>query len=224
MPTPKSGYKLKSGEKVPGVTTIIGRFKESGPLIAWAFSKGKEGVDNLYEITSKAADIGSAAHRMVEMHLDGHSLIEIEANASKVLDNPDKLAKAVGSFQSYLNWERNFKVNIIAKEVYMVSEVHKFGGTPDAIGEINGKLCLLDWKTSNGLYADYLVQVATYEQLWNENNPSRLLTGGLHLLRFSKEHGDFTHKYFPNLDKAWRQFLLFREAYEIDKELKARVK
>ena len=38
--------------------------------------------------------------------------------------------------------------------------------------------------------------------------------------RFAKEHGDFAHHYFPNLDDAWRQFVLFREAYDIDRELK----
>ena len=41
MARPKGGYRLKSGESVPGVTTIIGRFKDSGGLLWWAFEQGK---------------------------------------------------------------------------------------------------------------------------------------------------------------------------------------
>jgi hypothetical protein len=81
---------------------------------------------------------------------------------------------------------------------------------------------LLDWKTSNAIYRDYLVQVAAYKWLWEEVHPDQPLTGGFHICRFAKEHGDFSHHYYPNLDEAWEQFLLFRRAYEIDKQLKKR--
>lgn len=83
------------------------------------------------------------------------------------------------------------------------------------------KIILLDWKTSNGIFPDHLVQLAAYKQLWNENNPDRLITE-MHLLRFAKEHADFHHHRYANLDDAWRQFEIFREAYEIDKQLKKR--
>lgn len=33
MPHPKGGYFLSGSERVPGVTTILSRFKESGGLI-----------------------------------------------------------------------------------------------------------------------------------------------------------------------------------------------
>ena len=36
MPSPKSGYYNAKGERVPGTTTIISRFKDSGALIHWA--------------------------------------------------------------------------------------------------------------------------------------------------------------------------------------------
>jgi len=107
-------------------------------------------------------------------------------------------------------------------EITLVSEAHRFGGTPDAIGYLDGKLCLLDWKTSNAVYSDYLIQLAAYKVLWEENRPQYPLEGGFHLLRFAKEHGDFSHHFYPNLDEAWRQFVLLREAYDIDKQLKKR--
>jgi len=104
----------------------------------------------------------------------------------------------------------------------LVSELYKFGGCPDAIGKIDGKLTLVDWKTSNSVYPDMLIQLAAYKQLWEENFPDRPLYG-FHLCRFSKEHGDFAHHYYSELNDAWEQFKLFRQAYDLDKLLKKRV-
>jgi hypothetical protein len=75
-------------------------------------------------------------------------------------------------------------------------------------------LVLLDYKTSNGVYSDMLIQLAAYKNLWEENRPDLPITGGCHLLRFAKERGDFAHHYFQELDDEWEQFLLFRQAYD----------
>lgn len=217
MPTPKSGYFLKDGTKVPGTTTVIGRFKDSGGLMFWAFQQGKAGKAKLYDDAEKAADIGTAAHAMVEAHIKGQTF----DRAAYPLP-AEGWSKAESSFNAYLAWESMTKLKVIEQEMQLVSEQYKFGGTPDAIGLIGNELCLLDWKTSNSVYQDYLIQLAAYRQLWEENHPDRPLTGGFHLLRFAKEHADFAHHYFANLDEAWRQFVLFREAYDIDKILKKR--
>lgn len=222
MPTPKDGYRLADGTRVPGTTTIIGRFKDSGGLLQWAFQQGKAGKRHLYEEAEKAADIGTCAHGLVELHINGRSLDDMIDYAQTTLPTSEMRDKAWSAFRAYEAWASNFKVKIIAQETQLVSEKHKYGGTPDAIGLIGNQLALLDWKTSNSVYSDYLVQLAAYRQLWEENYPEQPITGGFHLLRFAKTHGDFAHHYFPNLDNAWRQFLLFREAYDIDKELKSR--
>ena len=81
-----------------------------------------------------------------------------------------------------------------------------------------------DWKTANGVYPDNVIQLAAYKQLWDENYPDQPITGGFHLCRFAKEHADFSHHYWSELDDAWEQFKLFLSAYEIDKRIKKRVK
>jgi len=220
MPTPKQGYYLKDGSRVPGTTTIIQRFKESGGLMQWAFKQGQSGALRLYDEAEKAAEIGTVAHSMVEAFINGKSAAEIMQIARTL--PPEAEPKAASAFNAYKTWQANFQVEIVSQEIQLVSEKYRYGGTPDAVGMIGNQLVLLDWKTSNGIYTDYLVQLAAYQNLWQENFPERPLTGGFHLLRFAKEHGDFGHHYFANLDNAWRQFLLFREAYEIDKELKKR--
>ena len=80
----------------------------------------------------------------------------------------------------------------------------------------------MDIKTSNGVYRDNLLQVAAYGYLWAANNPPDQITGGYHILRFSKENGDFSHHFYPDLSEAWEMFVLLRKAYDIDLRLKKR--
>jgi hypothetical protein len=76
MPTPLKGYRNSKGEKVPGTTTIIGRFKESGGLIQWAYNRGKDGLE-LYESRDKAAELGTIVHSMVEAYIRGEDPMEV---------------------------------------------------------------------------------------------------------------------------------------------------
>jgi hypothetical protein len=218
MATPKAGYFLKDGSRVPGTTTVLGRFKDSGALLKWAWNEGREGRD-LYENRDKAANIGTAAHSMVEASING---LDPELCADLLALDDEGRRKARGSFGAYQSWASMTKLEIVAQEMQLVSETYRFGGTPDAIGRVNGALVLVDWKTSNGVYSDYLLQLAAYRALWEENHPDQPITGGFHLCRFAKEHGDFAHHFFPELDNAWEMFRHLRAAYEFDKELKKR--
>lgn len=219
MPTPKKGYFTKDGKKVPGTTTIINRFKESGGLIQWAYNRGKEGLE-LYESRDKAAELGTIVHDMVEFYVrreDPHTVI-----AGISLTEGDK-NQVLSAFSAFEEWFESNKFEIIAQEIQLVSEVHLYGGTPDAIAKDGkGRLVLLDWKTSNGVYQDYLYQLGAYRILWNENKQDNPLTGGSHLCRFAKENGDFAHHFYPNIDEAENGFLFMRRLYDIDKALKAR--
>jgi len=212
MPTPKQGYYLNS-ERLPSVTTIIGRFKDSGALIKWAYNQGKAGVD-LYEKRDEACDIGTLVHAMVEadIHKQPHPAV------------PEQFADRVRlAYAAWQGWWDQSKLTIFSTEDQLVSKRYRYGGTPDAIGrDTAGRVTLLDWKTSNGIYPDYLIQLAAYEHLWNENHPRKKITGGAHLLRFSKEDGSFHHHWWPDLAEGWQQFLLFRKAYDLDKILKKR--
>jgi len=220
MPHPKGGYKNANGKRVPGVTTIIGRFKDSGGLMHWAFEQGKAAergeIASLYDKRDEAANAGTLAHSLVEAHINDEPL--------PALPDDEIGSQAQQGFQNYIYWAENNRIKILRQEMEMVSEKYQFGGCPDAMGiDSRERLCLLDWKTSNGVYQDYLIQITAYRQLWEETNPDQPIVGGYHLLRFSKEHADFAHHYWSELDEAWEQFKLFRQAYELDKKLKKRV-
>jgi hypothetical protein len=216
MATPKLGYFTKSGEKVPGTTTVIGRFKESGGLVHWAWKLGMEGK-NYREVRDDAANSGTIAHDMVEAFIRQKDYVRPPNVADDVFE------RAQVSFGAFEKWAQQTHLKPVDTECGLVSETYKYGGTLDAM-LVDGKLALGDWKTSNALYQDYLLQLAAYKNLWEENYPDRPVTGGLHLIRFDKEYGDFTHRWFPELDDAWRQFKLFRQAYDLDIKLKQRIR
>lgn len=218
MGRPYKGYEI-DGEKVPGVTTVLSRFKESGALMYWAWKQGTEGKD-FRETKQAAADAGTLAHDMVEADLYGASF-EI-GGASK-----EAYEKAIGAFKAYQEWKRQTALQVVESEVSLVSRVHGFGGTLDAL-LVQGALSLGDWKTSNSIYADYLLQLAAYQILWEEAHPEQPVVGGFHLLRFSKQADpsdpiSFSHHYWSQLDVAKEQFLHLLAAYKLDKRIKALV-
>lgn len=209
---PTQPYLNAAGKRVPSVTTIISRFKESGGLVHWAWQLGRDGLDYRTE-REKAADAGTAAHAMVEADIRG-DFFDPTPYADDVLE-PARMA-----FGAYKEWCDQTRLKPVATEVPLVSERHQFGGCLDAM-LVNGKLALGDWKTSNAVYADYLIQLAAYAMLWEEAHPDQPIEGGFHLLRFSKG-GDFSHHFYPKLDEAKRAFLLMRELYDISAALKKR--
>lgn len=214
MPTQRKGYFLADGSRVPSVTTVIGRFKEAGGLIHWAWSLGKEGKD-YREARDQAADAGTMAHAAVDAWIRSRPF---------AFEGPAQVcANAKIAYGAFLEWANQTQLQVTESELPLVSEKHKFGGTFDAILIRNGR-AVGDWKSSNAIYGEYLIQVAAYGRLWEENFPDQPITSGYHLLRFDKTYGDFHHHFWGDLSRAWDAFLHLRELYEIDKELKARVK
>lgn len=212
MPTPKAGYYLKDGTRVPGVTTVISPYGDSGGLVHWAWALGMQGKDYREE-RDNAADAGTMAHGAVEAWVH---------NQTFEFTGPDDVCKkARSSFGAFLEWAQQSQLKVTHTEVGLVSEKYKFGGTLDAI-LVSNRRAMGDWKTSGRVYPKNLIQLAAYGKLWEEHNPNEPIEGGFHLLRFDKEFGDFHQHWWGDLGRAWDAFLHLRELYEIDKELKKR--
>lgn len=231
MPSPKQGYFI-GNERVPSVTTILGRFKDSGALIKWAHRKGLAGEPLYGEGSSSklACDVGTAAHDMVECYIRGRQFQEHEY--------PEDIVKrAKVPYGAFLRWARQCRLKPEKTEIELVSVVHRYGGCLDsvtmredaetedgqiAVTVVEGQRRLLDWKTSNAVYSDYILQLAAYGLLWDENFPNDPIQG-YDLVRFAKEQGDFAHHSFEDLSLEREQFLLYRQAYENDLTIRKRV-
>jgi hypothetical protein len=215
MARPKDGYFIDK-QRVPGVTTIISRFKESGALIHWAWQQGKDGKD-FRETRDAAADAGTLAHDMVEADYFG---VELDLSSYK----PDTVTAARGAFAAYLEWKAQTKLEVCESEVSLLSKVHQFGGTLDCL-LIQNKRCLADVKTSGAVYSDHLLQLAAYAILWTENFPDQPIDGGYYILRFGRQdHPNdpvrFAVHYYSDLGPSKELFLAYRAAYDLDKRLR----
>ena len=244
MPTPKAGYFLADGSRVPGVTTVLDAAKESGGLMHWAWNIAHGGLLEARALLRQAKDgepgVNDKIAKFLSRPLDdwsyrvkrdkaadagtmAHAAVDawIHGENFAFEGDPDVCSKAKVAFGAFLEWADQTQLKVTHTEMPLVSEKHKFGGTFDAI-MVRGKRSMGDWKTSNATYPEYMMQVAAYGQLWMENRPDEPIEGGYHLLRFDKEQGDFHHHWWGNLDTAWEAFLLLRRLYEIKKELKKR--
>ena len=228
MGRPSQGYYNAASDKIPGTTTIIGRFKDSGGLIQWAYksgreherlvAQGKEAPRHLYDVVRAAGDSGTIAHDMIEASILGKDYTPPPDTDEAIL------TKARNAFAQFGEWREQTGIEIIATECPYVSERHQFGGTVDAIGrDMKGRIVLLDWKTSGAVYSDMLIQLAAYALLLEECVPE-WTPQGFHLLRVAKESADFAHHFYGELDDARKQFLLFRQTYDLDKLISKRAK
>jgi len=236
---PKINYRNKNGEPLPGVTTVIG-IMDKPALIWWGYQQGLENHDRfaneivkilknehpcqaiekalnfakdfepsrLYDKRDKAADAGTLAHSLVEAHLKKTEKPSLDGLPKEITD------KAKGCFDAFLEWERAHKFELVESERSLVSETYGYGGTID-IGAILGDLCILDIKTSKGIYIGMKVQVAAYFELWNENYPDKQVKTS-HILRLGA-NGEFDHHYWPSLDPEWE---IFKNCLGIYKTLK----
>src|SRR5579859_3460752 len=113
MARPKTGYQLADGTKVPGTTTVTGRFKESGALIGWAYKRGLAGVP-LYESRDDAADKGTNIHELVEMKIKGADDDAIQAQV--------RSDQALEGYMSFVKWYEGTKIKVVETETPLVSE------------------------------------------------------------------------------------------------------
>lgn len=232
-------YKNKAGKVVPGVTTITSRFADKGALIWWANQVGLGEHDacegqprcqkcgrraglNHRDAAQKAADVGSLAHDLIEERVKKVTIDWTEYSHLSE-EQKDMAAECLVDFD---RWFSTSEVEILETEIGLVSEKLQFGGRPDAIARVQGKLAILDWKTSRGLYSDYIAQVAGGYIILIEESGMFGKVEEMHIIRVSKESGSFNHHSWrrshlqPAIDYFLTARTLFDQAKALEKMLK----
>lgn len=218
----RQNYKNSRG-RVSGVTTILGNFTNPGGLVYWAFKQGQAHpqATNVYA-TSDAAEAGTVVHEMIESWLHDE---DPNTNLVKLDNQPATQKQVVNCFENFLEWWNNSGLRIVATEVPIVSEEYDVGGCVDAVCmDSQDRVCIVDWKTANGLYRDHLCQVAGYGLLWEETHPGVKIDGGYHICRYPKDNPDFHHHHFGDLDEARELFKLLVQAQPLAKAVEKRAK
>lgn len=158
-----------NGKRKTGVTTYIGCLDKSRPLMIWATGLCRDHLlglcdsgskiteddiikaANLYdEKKEEAASIGTEVHNWIEGYIKG--------------ENPEmpETKEAQIGVNAFLEWVSKNKVKFKSSERVVYSKKHDFIGKMDIEATVNGKLALIDIKTSNDLYNTYRMQTAAY--------------------------------------------------------------
>lgn len=151
---------------VPRVTEILSAMLHEDFLMTWANNIGLYKHQKYKDVLNTSADIGSSVHEAIENHVSGKGIFD----QSKYPD--DTRRGIVMAFNSFLEWwdiilKQNYKV--LMQEHTLVCKY--FGGTLDLLMEINGKIYIVDFKTSNHPSYKYFLQLAAYRYiLMNEYN------------------------------------------------------
>jgi hypothetical protein len=202
-------YKNESGKRLKSVTTIINGCLgfNKGALIGWNLKLVDQGLNPRAEL-KKAGRIGTLAHIMIEEFIKGGSVCLDEYN-------PSEISQAKNSYYGFYEWFVDNNVTFHETELKLVSEEYQFGGTFDAICEVNGKLVICDWKTSTGVYDEFLIQLGAYRQLIQENLDHKIK--GAILLRLDKEEKgvyEEHHYKIKDLNWGWKMFKLLLKIQE----------
>lgn len=190
------------GIGVPRVTRILDQCINKEFLIQWAAKLGKQKY--FYE-KNKATTIGSRTHELIEEFLlTGKFNENIFYKVSPSLKK--NVSIAFNNFKDWLEGLANngfFISDIIAMEKVITCPY--FGGTVDCICRINGKVYLVDFKTSKKISPEYLLQVAAYTWIINsgyvENLPK---IDGIGIIRVDKETKGKYEDLFLNFNIPWQ--------------------
>lgn len=150
-------YTTPSGIKYPSVTTVLGA-KEKPWLEEWRTSLGPKKAD---KETKRCADRGTAVHKIAEDYLNN-------------LDDPTKGHDLTNvRLFNQLKFRLNKINNIRAQEVPLYSDSLKIAGRVDCVGEYDGVLAIIDFKTANNnkdekMIEDYFLQCTAYAIMYEE--------------------------------------------------------
>ena len=148
-----SNEKTYEGSTVPRVTSVLSFIDNEG-LIDWANAMGRKGLDNK-KILESAAKTGTIVHEQIEHYLkDG--LMPSSPHTG---------------FKGFVLWYVKMKteghvMKVLGQEQRLSCEW--FTGTYDLLMEIDGKVYLIDFKTSNHVHYKYCMQLAAYRYMLRE--------------------------------------------------------
>lgn len=161
---------IDGGFRGPSVTTILSNGIPAPALKRWGEGMvATYAVDN-HEAWSKldrrdALDLLKRAPYNT-MNRAGARGTDIHAIAERVIAGIDPQSwegQTYGKFAQYIaDFLDDYEVEIIGSERTVANTIDNYAGSYDLLATINGKVTLIDWKTSKGVYGKFGVQLAAY--------------------------------------------------------------
>lgn len=100
---------------------------------------------------SSAREIGTQLHALIDWAAKG-----------RVGARPVATPAAECAFRSFESWAVSVRLEPVLSEHVVYSRRYSYAGTLDLVARVNGKLSLVDFKTSAALYPEYDLQATAY--------------------------------------------------------------
>lgn len=182
-----------------------------------------EGMKKAYTYKSAdAADIGTLGHDWIERYYRGENPKEpINLQLRNITE-------------AFLQFAEGHTIVPLHSEKLLYSVMHRFAGRVDMICMFDGKLAILDWKTSNDIYPEYFLQMGGYdiayseEQLFNIESARDFKPIELHIIVQCSKKGALNVAITGQVSRDSQGFLaaleLTRSLKNVDTEMKDKKK
>ncbi len=154
----RNGYEVE-GLWYPRVTSICKVIAKPG-LERWLANQ--ESFASMQRKRKRLTEWGKDVHDIIETILMGRI--------------PKTSADVKPSVDAFLNWFRAHRIRLHGIEKRVFSKDHSYSGTLDVLAEVDGKMGILDLKTSRQIWDDYFIQTAAYFNAYNESAKKKAKT------------------------------------------------
>jgi hypothetical protein len=205
----------RKGKYYPSVSSILNYFPKNQYFHSWLKDVGY----NSDIIAKKAAWEGTQVHNAAEKLILGEELFWLKSDGTT--NYSFDVWNMILKFASF--WKQANPI-LVATEYHLFSDKYEYAGTTDIICKIDGKLWLLDIKTSNSLHTSHNLQLAAYAKAWNETHNEQIEFIGIIWLKSSvhKEKKDkiqgkgWELKVIEDIDYNFDMFLKIRDIYNME--------
>jgi len=156
---PDSRYYRRNGKYYPSITYVLSAYPKGKHFENWLKQMGTSAD----YIVKQAGKEGTQVHEMIEDYLNGKEL-----NFLNSLGNPAYNPDVWQMFLRFVDFWETYNPKLIETEVHLFSDELKVAGTCDMVCEIDDKLWVIDFKTSNHLQTTYDLQTAVYAKCYEE--------------------------------------------------------
>ena len=155
---PDSRYYRRNGKYYPSITYVLSYYPKGKHFQDW-LKKVRFSAD---WIVKKASEEGTQVHEICEDYLNGKELNFLQNG------NPKYDPIIWQMFLKFVDFWETYNPTLIETEVHIFSDKLKVAGTCDLVCEIDNKLWIIDFKTSNHLQITYDLQTAVYGKCYEE--------------------------------------------------------
>lgn len=145
------------GYNVPRVTEVISSMIHEDYLMIWANNLGLYQRKKYKDFLEQAATKGTYVHDAIEDYIQNNNDLDLD---NVLAGYRTEVSYAYGSFRAWWAIITKRNIRVIMQEYKLICPW--FGGTLDLLIEIDGRIYLLDFKTSNHPSYKYFLQLSAY--------------------------------------------------------------